>query len=63
MPRKEIASAGKRPETVGRDKDRLLRELESKLIAFVSTTHGALPRKTLEQIEKTVNEYYTRWNE
>ncbi|MDP3012929.1 MAG: hypothetical protein Q8M92_01715 [Candidatus Subteraquimicrobiales bacterium] len=62
MSKEKIESARKGLETVGRDKDRLLRELESKLIALASTAHGALSRKTIEKMEETVNEYYGRWN-
>jgi len=35
--------------------------LESKLIAITSASRGVLSRKNVEEIEKTINEYYERW--
>ncbi|GEM_PF-2372361 len=49
------------PETSGRDRDKMLRELESKLIAVTSASRGALSRKDFGEIEKVVDEYYWRW--
>lgn len=41
----------------------MLRELESKLIAIASASRGALSRKTIEEIEKIIDEYYERWRQ
>lgn len=61
MQKKWKESFGERPETFGSDRDKMLRELESKLIAITSASRGVLSRKNVEEIEKTINEYYERW--
>ena len=61
MQKERKESLRERPETFGGNRDKMLRELESKLIALTSASRGVLSRKNVEEIEKTINEYYERW--
>lgn len=61
MQKEQKESLRERPETFGGDRDKMLRELESKLIAITSANRGALSRKAIEGIEKIIDGYYGRW--
>ena len=63
MQRGRKKSPGRRSETLGGNIDKMLRELESRLIAITSASRGTLSRKSIEEIEKIIDEYYERWEQ
>jgi hypothetical protein len=64
MPEKENRSVGERLETAREDRDKLFSELETKLLATVrSRRSDVLSRKTIEEIESMIDEYYNRWKQ
>jgi hypothetical protein len=61
MSEQEIKFVERRSGIAGEHRDILLRELESKIIALTASVSGALPKKTVDEIEKIIDEYHRRW--
>lgn len=62
MPKRKEEFVGGRPKAAGGDRDRLLGELETKLLSIARSSAGAtLPSKAVKEIESSIDGYYERW--
>lgn len=58
--REKLVRAG--PKATGIDRDRLLGELETRLLSIVrSSAGGTLSSKAVKEIESSIDEYYEGW--